>query len=89
MAGLIISSTAQQIPENQPNIFTMPGNPPRGNATYPIMVSGLAQKDMEKSDSQHPGERQVMHQDVLPSLILVPNPLQQSLPMGKVMQIPM
>ena len=87
MAEQMISS-AQQSPEKQQTIFTISGNPPRSSTNNPIVVSALTPKGLEKSDTQHPGERQVMHQDILPSFLLLPNPqlqLQQTLPMGKVL----
>ena len=78
-AGLRSStSTTHQGQQKQPNIFDIPGNPPRSNTSLPIMVSGLAPKGLEKSDTQHPGESQpqmqVIGENFRPAPSLVGNP---------------
>ena len=71
-----MTSNAQsnQGQEKQPNIFSMPGNPLRSNTSHPIVVSGLARNDLEKSDTEHPGERQVTWEQFPPAPSLLDNP---------------
>ena len=82
----MISGSAQQGLEKQPDFFATPGGQTRSSTSDPVVVSGLAPKGFEKSNTQNPGERQVMGEKRLPGFVLVPNPqspLKQTLPMGK------
>ena len=90
MALLSIDGPAQPSPEKLPVIISTHDDPLENSSSYSNSVSGLAEKSAEKIDVELSNERPLMNVQqelVAPSntILFLHNPLQQSLPVGKVL----
>ena len=84
-----IDGPAQPGPEKLPVVISTHDDPLENISSHSNLVSGLAEKSAEKSDVELSNERPLMNVQqelVAPSntILFLHNPLQQSLPMGKV-----
>ena len=84
-----IDGPAQPSPEKLPVVIDTRDGPLENISSHSNLASGLAEKSAEKSDVELSNERPLMNVQqelVAPSntILFLHNPLQQSLPMGKV-----